>query len=68
MNFKERCKFTDYEYLVSIPGLGPTIAAMILVAIGDSNCFENSRRLLKLVGLDLAVSPFAGANTDIGTF
>ena len=53
---KERSKFTDYEYLLSIPGFGPTIATMMLGAIGDPNRFENGRQVLKLAGLDLSAS------------
>lgn len=53
---KERAKFTDYKYLLTIPGFGPTIATMTLGAIGDPNRFENGRQVLKLAGLDLSAS------------
>ncbi len=53
---KERVKFSGYEYLLSIPGFGPTIATMTLGAIGDPNRFENGRQVLKLAGLDLSAS------------
>ena len=53
---KERVKFAAYEYLLTIPGFGPTIATMTLGAIGDPNRFENGRQVLKLAGLDLSAS------------
>jgi transposase len=53
---KERADFTEYEYLLTIPGFGPTIATMTLGAIGDPHRFENGRQVLKLAGLDLSAS------------
>ena len=53
---KECVKFSDYRYLLSIPGFGPTIASMTLGAIGDPHRFENGRQVLKLAGLDLSAS------------
>ena len=53
---KERASFTDYQYLLTIPGFGPTIATIALGAIGDPNRFENGRQVLKLAGLDLSAS------------
>ncbi len=53
---KERVKFSEYHYLLSIPGFGPTIATMVLGAIGDPHRFENGRQVLKLAGLDLSAS------------
>ncbi len=53
---KERIKFSEYRYLLTIPGFGPTIATMTLGAIGDPNRFENGRQVLKLAGLDLSAN------------
>jgi transposase len=53
---KECVKFSDYRYLLSIPGFGPAIATMTLGAIGDPHRFENGRQVLKLAGLDLSAS------------
>lgn len=53
---KECSKLKDYNYLLSIPGFGPTIATMVLGAIGDPQRFENGRQLLKLAGLDLSAN------------
>ena len=46
----------EYRVLLNIPGIGPTIAAILLAAIGDPHRFQNSRQVLKLVGLDLSAS------------
>lgn len=53
---KECHRFSDYRYLLSIPGFGPTIATMVLGAIGDPHRFENGRQVLKLAGLDLSAN------------
>ncbi len=46
----------EYQYLISIPGFGVTIASVVLAAIGDCTRFQNARQVLKLVGLDLSAS------------
>ena len=45
-----------YECLLSIPGFGPIVSAMVLAAIGDPHRFDNRRQLLRLAGLDLMAS------------
>ncbi len=49
-------EFSDYSYLLSIPGFGPYISARVLASIGDPNRFENRKQLLKLAGYDLCAS------------
>lgn len=49
-------KFPEYEYLLSIPGFGPIVSAMVLAAIGNPSRFENQRQVLRLAGLDLCAS------------
>ena len=49
-------KFTEYGYLLSIPGFGPTLSAMVLGAIGNPWRFQNGSQVLKMVGLDLSAS------------
>jgi transposase len=49
-------KFPQYRCLLSIPGFGPSLSAMVLGAIGDPLRFNNGAQLLKLVGLDLCAS------------
>ena len=52
---KEVCSpFPEYEFLLSIPGFGPDVAARVLGAIGDPLRFENGRQVLKLAGFDLS--------------
>jgi transposase len=49
-------KFKEYSYLLSIPGFGPTLSAMVLGAIGNPWRFQNGAQVLKMVGLDLSAS------------
>jgi transposase len=48
--------FTEYESLLSIPGFGPIVSAMVLAAIGAPSRFVNRKQLLRLAGLDLSAS------------
>ena len=48
------CKsFEDYEYLLSIPGFGPYVSAVVLAAIGTAQRFENTNQVIKFAGFDL---------------
>ena len=49
-------KFPQYKSLLSIPGFGPSISAMVLGAIGNPFRFNTGAQVLKLVGLDLSAS------------
>ena len=49
-------KFPEYECLLSIPGFGPIVSAMVLAAIGTPSRFVNRKQLLRLAGLDLSAS------------
>ena len=49
-------KFQEYECLLSIPGFGPIVSAMVLAAIGDPSRFTHRKQLLRLAGLDLSAS------------
>lgn len=49
-------QFPEYECLLSIPGFGPIVSAMVLGAIGDPSRFENQGQVLRLAGLDLCAS------------
>jgi transposase len=42
--------------VLSIPGVGPVLAAMILAAIGNAHRFQHPRQVLRLAGLDLCAS------------
>ena len=56
-------KFTEYGYLLSIPGFGPIISAMVLAAIGDATRFSSQKQVLRLAGLDLSASR-SGKSSD----
>jgi transposase len=49
-------RMPGYRSVISIPGVGPVLAAMILAAIGDPNRFQHSNQVLRLAGLDLCAS------------
>jgi transposase len=49
-------KFKEYDCLLSIPGFGPTLSAMVLGAIGNPWRFANGAQVMKMVGLDLSAS------------
>jgi transposase len=49
-------KLQGYANIISIPGIGPAIAAVILAAIGDPHRFTSIKQVLKLAGLDLSAS------------
>ena len=56
-------KFPEYACLLSIPGFGPIISAMVLAAIGDPHRFEHRRQVMRLAGLDLSAAR-SGKNSD----
>lgn len=41
----------DYHRLLQVPGVGPTVASMILSSVGDVNVFKNGRGFAAWVGL-----------------
>ena len=48
--------FAEYGVLLTIPGFGPYISAVVLAAIGDPERFENASQVLRLAGLDLCAN------------
>jgi transposase len=46
-------EFSEYGYLLTIPGFGPYVSARVLASIGDPFRFENQKQLIKLAGYDL---------------
>ena len=46
--------FEAYPHLLSIPGFGPYVSAVVLAAIGTAQRFDNTHQLLKFAGLDLS--------------
>jgi len=53
----------EYGCLLSIPGFGPIVSAMVLAAIGNPFRFENRKQVLRLAGLDLSAER-SGKNSD----
>jgi transposase len=50
----ETClQFSEYEYLLSLPGFGRDVASKVLGAIGNPFRFQSGRPVLKLAGFDL---------------
>lgn len=47
-------KFPEYPCLLSIPGFGSSLSAMVLGAIGNPWRFCNGAQVMKMVGLDLS--------------
>ncbi len=56
-------RFPEYGCLLSIPGFGPIVSAMVLAAIGNCFRFENRKQVLRLAGLDLSAER-SGKNSD----
>jgi transposase len=49
-------QFPEYHCLLSIPGFGPIVSAMVLAAIGNATRFGNQKQILRLAGFDLCAS------------
>jgi transposase len=54
---EETCKqFSEYDYLLTIPGFGPDVASKVLGALGNPHRFVNQQQVLKMAGLDLSAN------------
>lgn len=54
---EQLCKgFDGYGLLLTIPGFGPYVSAVVLSAIGNAHRFETQSQVLRLAGLDLNAS------------
>ncbi|HSB05066.1 MAG TPA: IS110 family transposase [Thermodesulfobacteriota bacterium] len=52
---QELCQeFSEYPYILTIPGFGPDVSSKVLGAIGDPDRFQNGKQVLKLAGFDLS--------------
>jgi transposase len=49
-------RLPGYTSVISVPGIGPAVAAMTLAALGDPHRFEHPRQVLRTAGLDLCAS------------
>lgn len=60
---KAAAKFPEYKCLLSIPGFGPIVSAMVLAAIGNASRFACSKQVVRLSGLDLSAER-SGKNSN----
>jgi len=49
-------RLPGYASVISVPGIGPAVAAMTLAALGDPHRFQHPRQVLRTAGLDLCAS------------
>jgi len=51
---KDVCvRFSEYDYLLTIPGFGPDISSKVLATIGNPFRFNSVSQVLKMAGMDL---------------
>ena len=55
--------FIEYHCLLTIPGFGPYVSALVLAKIGDPFRFENRGQVLKMAGFDLSAKR-SGKSSD----
>ena len=48
--------FSEYGYLLTIPGFGPDVSSKVLGTIGDPFRFDNGKQVIKLAGYDLGAN------------
>jgi len=61
---EELCnKFSEYQYILTIPGFGPDVSAKVLGAVGGPDRFLNGKQVLKLAGFDLSADR-SGKDSD----
>lgn len=56
--------FEHYHYLLSIPGFGPYVVAVVLAAIADPLRFDSSNQVVKLAGYDLCANRSGKSSDD----
>ena len=57
-------QFSEYKYLLTIPGFGPYIAARVLASISNPWRFNSSNQLLKMAGYDLSAERSGNRSND----
>ena len=57
-------EFDEYQILLSIPGFGPYVAAVVLAAIADPFRFDSSNQVVKLAGYDLCANRSGKSSDD----
>jgi transposase len=58
--------FIEYHCLLTIPGFGPYVSALVLAKIGDPFRFENRGQVVKMAGYDLSANR-SGKSSDKAT-
>jgi transposase len=58
--------FIEYHCLLTIPGFGPYVSALVLAKIGDPFRFENRGQIIKMAGYDLSAKR-SGKSSDKAT-
>ena len=49
-------QFAEYNWLLTIPGFGPYVAARVLASISNPGRFDSSNQVLKMAGYDLGAN------------
>jgi len=57
-------QFTEYNWLLTIPGFGPYIAARVLASISNPWRFDSSNQVIKMAGYDLAAKRSGKKSND----
>ena len=57
--------FSEYEFLLSIPGFGPDVSSKVLAYIGDQYRFEKASQVIKMAGFDLSANGGEGNATRL---
>ena len=57
-------EFTEYSWLLTIPGFGPYIAARVLASISNPWRFDSSNQVIKLAGYDLGANRSGKKSND----
>jgi len=57
-------EFTEYNWLLTIPGFGPYIAARVLASISNPWRFDSSNQVIKMAGYDLGAKRSGKKSND----
>jgi len=57
-------EFSEYSYLLTIPGFGPYIAARVLASISNPWRFDRSNQVIKMAGYDLGAKRSGKKSND----
>jgi transposase len=57
-------QFADYNFLLTIPGFGPYVAARVLASIANPWRFDSSNQVIKMAGYDLGANRSGKRSND----